>query len=265
MKNFNETHSNAGQSTTNVKKPQKHDANLQKNSALYFQVGLILCLLGTYLLFEMNFATHVPKIDQALVAIDDETEIIVPEFKIYEEQAPKEEVKQKQRRIVDKEPTIVEDDFNEKQVTETIITEPVATSTPVDPGDIVIDKVVEDIPVPFFRIEKAPIYPGCEDETTNEARKKCMSEKITRLVNKKFSTSIASELGLSGVQKIYVEFKVDKSGKVSDIKTRAPHKGLEKEAERVVKKIPEMTPGMQRENPVEVIYTFPIIFQVMDY
>ena len=55
MKNSKKNFGIAGQSTTDVKKSQKHDANLQKNSSLYFQIGLILCLLATYALFEMQF------------------------------------------------------------------------------------------------------------------------------------------------------------------------------------------------------------------
>ncbi|MFK7781258.1 MAG: hypothetical protein AB8B90_02805, partial [Psychroserpens sp.] len=55
MKNLKNPHSIAGQSNAKVQKSQKHDANLQKNSMLYFQIGLILCLLGTYALFEMKF------------------------------------------------------------------------------------------------------------------------------------------------------------------------------------------------------------------
>ena len=55
MKNSKKDFGIAGQSTTEAKKSQKHDANLQKNSTLYFQIGLILCLLMTYGLFEMQF------------------------------------------------------------------------------------------------------------------------------------------------------------------------------------------------------------------
>ena len=41
-----------------AKNPQKHDVNLQKNSTLYFQVGLIVCLFFTLGLFEMKFEVH---------------------------------------------------------------------------------------------------------------------------------------------------------------------------------------------------------------
>ena len=57
MKKFNLKWKVAGQSNP-PQKPRKHDANLQKNSTLNFQIGLILCLLGTYGVFEMKFKKH---------------------------------------------------------------------------------------------------------------------------------------------------------------------------------------------------------------
>ena len=81
MKNSKKVFNDAGQSITEVKKPQKHDANLQKNSTLYFQIGLILCLLGTYSLFEMQFQEKKLFIDSVesneLAAID-----VVDKFRI---------------------------------------------------------------------------------------------------------------------------------------------------------------------------------------
>ena len=53
MRNPKETHELIRQNEQIVKKPQKHDANLQKNSTIYFQIGLILCLFMVYGLFEM--------------------------------------------------------------------------------------------------------------------------------------------------------------------------------------------------------------------
>ena len=125
----------------------------------------------------------------------------------------------------------------------------------VDPEDL-------DIFVPFAKIEQVPVYPGCERYNTNDDRKNCMSEKISKLIHKRFNTDIASEYGLSGVQKIYTQFTIDKNGNVVDIKARAPHLALEREAQRIIDKIPHMIPGYQRAVPVGVIYTLPISFQV---
>ena len=89
-----------------------------------------------------------------------------------------------------------------------------------------------------------------------------MNKKIAQFIGKKFNTDLAGELGLSGVQKIYVLFKIDKNGEVTDIRARAPHPRLEKEAERVVNLLPKMIPGKQRGKPVRVPYSLPISFQV---
>jgi len=43
---------------------------------------------------------------------------------------------------------------------------------------------------------------------------------------------------------------------------KAPHKQLEKEAKRILKKLPQFTPGKQRRKSVKVKYTLPISFQI---
>ena len=124
-------------------------------------------------------------------------------------------------------------------------------------------EVEEDIDVPFAVIENVPVFPGCEGGN-NDAKRDCMSKKISDFVNKKFNTELASELGLSGRQRINVIFKIDKTGAITGIRARAPHPGLEKEAERVISQLPKMQPGKQRGKPVNVPYSLPIVFQVQD-
>ena len=102
---------------------------------------------------------------------------------------------------------------------------------------------------------------GC-DKGNNEARRKCMSQKITKFVQRKFNTKLAGNLGLSGRQRISVIFKIDKNGDVVGVRARAPHPRLVKEATRVVNLLPKMKPGMQLGKAVVVPYSLPIIFQV---
>ena len=87
-------------------------------------------------------------------------------------------------------------------------------------------------------------------------------KRITELVKKNFNSSLAGDLGLEGVQRIFVQFKIDENGKVVNVQARAPHPSLEKEAIRVVRLLPEMTPGKQRDKPVGVLYSLPILFKV---
>ena len=51
-----------------------------------------------------------------------------------------------------------------------------------------VEEVEEDIEVPFAVIENVPVFPGCEGQSGNNAKKQCMSDKIAEFVNKKFNT-----------------------------------------------------------------------------
>ena len=63
--------------------------------------------------------------------------------------------------------------------------------------------------------------------------------------------------------KIIVQFKVSKKGKVEDVKIlRGVHELLDKEAYRVVSQSPDWEPGFQKNEPVNVRYTFPVVFKL---
>ena len=89
-----------------------------------------------------------------------------------------------------------------------------------------------------------------------------MSEKVTRFVNKKFNTDIASDYGLEGRMRVMVMFKIDKKGNVTGVQARGPHPALEKEAKRVISLLPDMQPGKQRGKAVPISYSLPIVFAV---
>ncbi|WP_435413282.1 energy transducer TonB [Psychroserpens mesophilus] len=262
MKNLKKSHSIAGQSNTKVQKSQKHDANLQKNSTLYFQIGLILCLLGTYGLFEMRFekkdlVISETTFDAEIAEVHVKNYVVEPEVKI------EKQVKQRSQKLADKAPVIVDNDVD-IVVDKIDLIKPDIVSTPIPVNNIedFDEPKIIDEPFNMINVEVVPIYPGCETATTNRERVKCMSQKLGKLVQRKFNTELAADLGLSGMQKIDVQFKIDENGNITEIKTRAPLKQLEDEAERVVNKIPQMTPGKQRNEPVSVLYNLPIKFQV---
>jgi len=116
--------------------------------------------------------------------------------------------------------------------------------------------------VSFASIDKAPVFPGCENQSTNEAKKQCFSEKLTKFILENFDTSIAKKLGLTGKQRIITRFKIDKTGNIVGTKARAPHPDLETEAVRVINLLPKLQPGMHNGKPVGVLYALPILFEV---
>ncbi|GHA24319.1 hypothetical protein GCM10007103_01950 [Salinimicrobium marinum] len=163
-------------------------------------------------------------------------------------------------------PEVIEVVEDEEEVEETII-----ESTETNQEEIVeVEEVVEveeeeEIgDVPFAVIEDVPIFPGCESKRNNDERKACMSEKITEFVNRRFNTELGSELGLSGINRIYVQFRIEKNGNITVLGARAPHPRLQQEAERVVNQLPKMQPGKQRGQAVGVLYSLPITFRVQD-
>jgi protein TonB len=262
MSNQKKTHELIRQNEQIVKKSQKHDANLQKNSTLYFQIGLIICLFLVYGLFEMKFQTHRPT-DYTYGFEPEPEEIQIENYRVYVE--PVKELllnPQKSTKLID-EIIIVDDKEPLKTALNIETAEENTTSDPLAISDILVEgPPIEEQPVDFISVEEVPIYPGCENKKSNLDKRKCMSEKITKLVQKKFNTNLGSELGLSGKQVIRTQFKIDKTGHVTEIKTRGTHPDLEQEAARVINKIPEMTPGKQRDKNVGVIYTLPIVFSV---
>ena len=80
---------------------------------------------------------------------------------------------------------------------------------------------------------------------------------------KKFDSDLPNELGLSpGKKRLIMLFKIDRSGNIVDIRAKAPHPRLQKEAVRIIKLLPKMTPGRQRGKAVGVKYTLPMRIDV---
>jgi len=160
-------------------------------------------------------------------------------------------------------PLMIEELGDEVEIEDVIIEDP-STSLNLEIHEPIEENTGEMEKVPFAIVEKSPVYPGCESQGYIPEQRKCMSEKVSKFVNQEFNTSIAKEVGLTGRQKVIVMFIIDEQGKVAEIKCRSTHPSLEKEAARVINKLPQMKPGMQAGKPVGVIYALPIIFQVQD-
>lgn len=233
------------------KKPQ---ADLENHTKQFMLLGLILALLLMYIGIEWKTFDRSLK-DLGIAKTETEEEVEVPLTERIQESKPPPPPPPTAEVI-----EIVKDN----NIQETIL-----ESTETNQSEVVelrqIEEVVEEEvvveDVPFAIIEEVPTYPGCKGN--NAEKKACLQEKIEKLVANNFNTGLANELGLApGKKKVYVMFKIDKNGNVTDIQARGPHARLEKEAVRVVEKIPQMTPGKQRNRPVGVKYTLPITLVV---
>lgn len=116
--------------------------------------------------------------------------------------------------------------------------------------------------IPFSGPEIGVIYPGCKKAKTNKERMRCMSTKTSEFIGKNFNTRLGKKLNLDGIVKIYVVFKINEQGKAVQIRSRAPHPELEKEAIRVARRLPRMQPATIENIPVTTTFTLPIHFNV---
>ena len=225
------------------------DADLNNKSSFYFSIGLFLVLLVSWQAIEYkNYDDDGYGYIALDVDDDDDEEIPITE-----------QIKTPPPPPPPPAPEIIEVVEDEEEVEETII-----ESTETDQEEIVEEvEVVEeeiDMDVPFAIIEDVPLFPGCERVPKSE-RRNCFQTQIQKHIAKNFRyPEIAQEMGIQG--RVFVQFTIGKDGSISGIRTRGPDKNLEKEANRIISRLPTMTPGKQRGRPVRVPFSIPITFKL---
>jgi protein TonB len=225
------------------------EADLNNKSSFYFSIGLFLVLLVSWQAIEYkNYDDDGYGYIALDVDDDDDEEIPITE-----------QIKTPPPPPPPPAPEIIEVVEDEEEIEETII-----ESTETDQEEIVEEvEVVEeeiDMDVPFAIIEDVPLYPGCERVPKSE-RRNCFQTEIQKHIAKNFRyPEIAQEMGIQG--RVFVQFTIGKDGSISGIRTRGPDKNLEQEANRIISKLPKMTPGKQRGRPVRVPFSIPITFKL---
>ncbi len=237
-----------------VKKNPKADLN--RNSGLYFVIGLTLVLFMTWRAFELKTYDEAEYVVASMDVADE----------IKEDVPITEQIKTPPPPPPPSAPELIEIVEDTEEIEETIIestetNQESVIEAPIEVEDVVVEEEEEEVSVPFSVIENVPVFPGCEDNSTNEAKKACFQKKIQEHVAKEFNyPEVAVEMGVQG--RVFVQFAIDNKGYISDIRVRGPDKNLEAEATRIVAAIPKMTPGMQRGRPVKVPYSIPITFKL---
>ena len=231
-------------------------ADLSRRSILFFQIGLILALVLVWQLIEWKATGENLGQDQ-IVYIDRFEEDEVPITKVEEVKPPE------PPQVLTREVEVIDDEL-EKEETNIAPSEPEDHILEVEDIEFKDEDEEEIKEYDMLSVEEVPVFPGCALDASNRERRECMSEKVNRLVARTFDASLGENLGLTGMHRIYVTFKIDREGKVNIIGARGPHPKLEAEAIRVVEKFPDMIPGKMGGKPVGVTYSLPIIFRVQD-
>ena len=235
-------------------------AVLENYSKILMELGLVLALFIVYEFINLkSYPPEIKDLNSTFVGVDDmENTIEIKPIEIQEPEMVKTVISERILKVDD----AVEIQESIIESTELDVTDAVVVN--VDKQLVIVEEeeetVVED--VPFMIIEEVPVFPGCKG--TIQEKRDCFSNEVTKFVSKKFNIELASELGLQSgtIQKIFVMFKIDNKGNVTNIQARAPHKKLQEEAIRVVDMLPVMIPGKQRGRAVSVSYGLAIVFKV---
>ena len=229
--------------------PKKNpQSDLRNYSSLLFAFGLCIVLLVSWRAIEAKTYENKYGYESLNVDDDDDEEIPITE-----------QLKTPPPPPPPPAPEIIEIVEDEEEIEETII-----ESTETDQEEIVEEvEVMEeemDMDIPFAIIEDVPLFPGCE-RVAKSKRRDCFQEKMNIHIRKNFRyPEIAQEMGIQG--RVFVMFTIGSDGSIINIRTRGPDKNLEKEAKRIITKLPQMTPGRQRGRAVRVPFSIPIQFKL---
>ncbi|MBO0331509.1 energy transducer TonB [[Muricauda] lutisoli] len=234
--------------------PKKNpQLDVNRNSLLYFFVGMTLVLLMAYMALEWK--SYYPTSDW-------ETSQVNPDLLI-EDEPPITFQKLELPKPKIQTPPIIDVVEDEKDIEETVIeaSEPDQSTevAPIESIEVAEEEITEEIPIVL--VENAPIFPGCEKEKTEEDKRDCFQKMIQKHIRKNFRyPDPAKEMGLQG--RVSIMFTIEKDGNIDNVRLRGPHKSLEEEAARIISKLPNMKPGQQRGMPVKVSYSIPITFKL---
>lgn len=229
-----------------VKKSPK--ADLDKNRSIGFLMGIVVGLALLFVGFEWGKTEMeiTVNIESGIVIEEEEIEATIQE----EEPpppAPEPEIIAAPDII-----TIVEDNIQVEH-TEIMTTEGDADRAQVDtyvaPAEIVEEEEVFDDNYVFVTVEQMPEFPGG------------MANLLKWIAENVNYPTIAAENGIEG--RVSCQFTVNADGSISDvIVVRPVDPSLDREAIRVLSRLPKFTPGQQRGKPVRVKFSVPVRFQL---
>lgn len=224
-----------------IKKSPK--ADLEGKKTTWMLIGYVMVLAFMFVAFEWTQRDIKIDTSQALSDVIFEEEII-PITEQEQKVAPPPPDAPSMAEVL----TIVDDKADVKE-TAVASTEETGAKVEVKYVPVHVAEAEPEEQVIFDVVEHMPEFPGGQ-----AALMQFLSKNI------KYPT-IAQENGTQG--RVVVQFVVNKDGSVVDpVVVRSVDPYLDKEALRVIGTMPKWKPGMQRNKPVRVKYTVPVMFRL---
>ena len=225
-----------------VKKSPK--ADLEGKFTTHLLIGAILALAVMFIAFEWSERDKVIAVDTGITEIEFEEEIIPITEQEQPQQAPPPPQAPPAEEVLD----IIE---NDSKVEETTIQASDDTQAAVEVKYTPVEVEEEEVDEQeiFTIVEEMPEFPGG------------ISAALKWVANEIKYPAISQENGVQG--RVTVRFTINADGSVVDpvvLKGVDPH--LDKEALRVISKMPKWKPGKQRGKAVRVSYNLPVRFKL---
>nr|WP_298994580.1 energy transducer TonB [uncultured Allomuricauda sp.] len=239
-------------------KPKKNpNAEIGRNSSLYFMIGLTSILFVTWQALEVKVYDKETEVLDVVEVMDNlDEEVPVTKNVITAPPPPPPSA-----------PDVIEIVEDMEDVEETVIESTESSQDMfiedaiVRVDDVEVGEEEEEISIPFAIIENAPVYPGCDTCPTEEERRACFNQKIQEHIKKNLKYPVSAlEMRISG--RVFIKFDIDSKGRVTNIQKRGPDRLLEDEAVRLIAALPTMKPGMQRGKATKISYAIPINFMI---
>ena len=115
--------------------------------------------------------------------------------------------------------------------------------------------------ISFDVVDEIPMFLSCNNPSKDSVD--CFNYEMQKhIVNTLVYPDEALDKGIEG--EVLVNFVIDETGKVTDIKTAGQnvHEILKKEAKRIVLLLPNFSPGKQQGKNTSVTYSFPMNFSL---
>ena len=216
------------------------NADLNKKSGLFLNIGLVMSLLIVISAFEWRFFDDGDLVNLGQVRDDFEDMLEIPPT----EQPPPPPPKIQQPEIIE-----VPDEEEIEEEIEVDLDVEITEDTAIE--DIISEEAPEDEDVDqvFTIVEQQAEFKGG-------------MKKFYEYVFKKMKyPAQARRMGIEG--KVYVQFVVERDGSITDVQAiRGIGAGCDEEAKKVIRESPKWNPGKQRGRAVRVRRVIPITFRL---
>lgn len=246
--------------------------NVKHNGKIYFQLGLLASLIAVYFIIELETPVSDLETFERRDPIDISDKPFIHDFTVEREpqkEIAKAEPKPKlapQRPVIDTfEP--IDNSEPDPLDLETTAPDDAPVDDRVEPEPKVAPLATSTVKKELYdgnEIDELPTFKACSG-LKGDAQKACFNEQMKKYLqrNLRYPES-AKENNKQG--SVLVEFIINTNGLISDVKpanaARFNDKDLEKEAIRVISKLPNLQPGRVKGESVNVRYTIPITFRL---